>query len=379
MLLAFPLTVDAASEPQSAADQAFIAGEFDRAEHLYLLNVQSGMKDAHDLSRLGDLNLFNNRNAIAVSFYKRALAVDPKDKIAARGLKEAQERIQSSVSQPAFGRTTIVPFVTIDPLPVVKVHLDHRRDAYFLLDTGAPGVVIDPALAKELKRDVSSAGSGIFAGGKAAKVEQTTLDSLELGKAEVRNIPVAVLPMAGAPAPEGIHVEGILGTAFFARFLTTLDYAKGRLVLAPRSSAGAFERRAAKSGATPARMWLVGDHFLFARASVNQRFSGFFNIDTGGNGFGLQLAESEVAKSGVTLDVKNKSTMAGPGGEVTAAPFLAAVKLGGFERQSVPGIVTLGGDQYGIFPFKVSGTLTHEFFKGHRVTFDFNAMQMVVD
>jgi hypothetical protein len=48
-------------------------------------------------------------------------------------------------------------------------------------------------------------------------------------------------------------------------------------------------------------------------------------------------------------------------------------------RHAVPGLYFPNGDQYGIFPFKVAGTLSHEFFRGTALTFDFTSMQLVVE
>ena len=37
-----------------------------------------------------------------------------------------------------------------DPLPILKVRVNEKADAYFLLDTGAPTASLDPAFASEL-------------------------------------------------------------------------------------------------------------------------------------------------------------------------------------------------------------------------------------
>jgi hypothetical protein len=53
--------------------------------------------------------------------------------------------------------------------------------------------------------------------------------------------------------------------------------------------------------------------------------------------------------------------------------------LGSMTVDKVPGSYTPNGDQYGIFPFEVAGTLSHMFFRHSRVTFDFEAMRLITE
>ena len=332
-------------------------------------------------ARLGELDVLDNRLSPAKSNFTQALTLDPQSRAAHCGLADVAARALNSNHDETVETTgaVVVPMVAVDPLPVVKVRLNGIRDAYFLIDTGAPTVVIDPALAKELQAAPKAAGTGVFAGGLKAEIQEAELTSVALGGAALQHVTAAVMPMDGAPTPRGVLIEGMIGTGFLYRYLATLDYARGRLILAPKSSSAQFEAAAATRHAAVTRLWLASDHFLFARAKVNGILDGLFNIDTGGDGVGVQLAERFVGAAKVTLDTARASTMSGGGGEVTTVPFAASVMIGGRQRDAVPGLVTKGGDQYRIFPFAVAGTLSHEYFKGHSVTFDFEAMKLVVD
>ncbi|MDQ2861319.1 MAG: aspartyl protease family protein, partial [Pseudomonadota bacterium] len=352
-----------------------------RARTLYEAARKATPADARAWARLGELDVLDDRLSPAKIEFAQALTLDPQSRAAQRGLADVAARTPNSNYHEAVETAgpIVVPMVAVDPLPVVKVRLNGTRDAYFLIDTGAPTVVIAPALARELRADATAAGSGVFAGGLNAEVRQTELASVALGDAAQNKVSAMVLPMEGAPAPKGVRIEGLIGTGFFYHYLTTLDYAHGQLILAPKSASARFEAAAAARRAIITRLWFAQDHFLFVRAGVNGAFDGLFNIDTGGDGVGVQLAERFVGAAKVTLDTAHASKMSGPGGDVTTVPFTASVTLGGHERQGVPGLVTLGGDQYGIFPFAVAGTLSHQYFKGHSVTFDFEAMKLAVD
>ncbi|MGB8520109.1 MAG: hypothetical protein WCD38_08080 [Candidatus Tumulicola sp.] len=73
----------------------------------------------------------------------------------------------------------------------------------------------------------------------------------------------------GAANLDGHPFDGIIGAALLRQFLSTLDYRNGRLILRPRSASNEFEAASRAANATIVPMWLVPDHFIFARAAVN--------------------------------------------------------------------------------------------------------------
>lgn len=366
-----------AGQSAPGAEAAFASGHFDRAKSLFTAESISHPKDARAWARLGSIDLLDDKVADADAAFRRSLSIDPKDHAAKRGLQDAMERISNS-SAP-IAAPVVVNLLAVDPLPVVKVVLNGTREAYFLLDTGAPTIVLDATLAEQLGAVNRRAGSGVFAGGRRAQVGSVDLKSVSIGGARLENVRAAVLPMAGAPHPDGMKIEGLVGTGFFYAYLTTIDYSHHQLVLAPKSESARFEKTARDRGAAIARLWYAPSHFLFVRARVNRKLDGLFNVDTGGAGVGVQLSAARIADAGVVLERDKAQTVTGGGGEATIVPFKTTVELAGHEWTDVPGVVTQGGDQYGIFPFRVDGSLSHELFKTHAITFDFVAMKFVVE
>ncbi len=126
-------------------------------------------------------------------------------------------------------------------------------------------------------------------------------------------------------------------------------------------------------------MWLVGDHFVFARAHANAAPDGLFSIDTGGPGVGVDLSKSSLAAAGITPDAAHPRSMMGGGGPAQLLPFTAAsVTMGDHTEHDVPGVYLLGGGMEDLFPFAVAGRISHEFFRHSAVTFDFSAMVLVL-
>ena len=373
-------SVSSQAAPLSPGDLAFRAGNFTAAATAYGIEHTKNPKDVQLLLRMGDLALYADKLTEAERDYRDALAIDPTNKWAARSLTDIQRRRGSGdeFTVKDAGASAIVPFIATDPLPVIRVKLDGRRDANFLIDTGAPAVVLDPSVAKELGLKIEDAGMGVFAGGLRAPIRVATLGAISCGQVSVDHVPVSVMPLEGAPAPKGVHVDGILGTSFFYHFLATLDYRHGQLILAPRTASSAFELSAQQRGDSSVPLWYVPDHFLFAQARVNDGTIRLFNIDTGGEGIGLQATLDTVKDARIALDEAHKTRFLGGGGDVTTIPFHATVTVGTTTVSDLPGLYFPDGDQYGVFPFEVGGTISHEFFRHLAVTFDFTAMRMVL-
>ncbi|HEV2173612.1 MAG TPA: aspartyl protease family protein [Nitrospira sp.] len=381
LILALSLaSVRSQAAHRSQGDQAFRAGDFATAATAYASEHSQNPKDVQVLLRMGDLALFADKLTEAERDYRGALAIDPTNKWATRSLTDIQRRRGSGdeFTVKDAGATAIVPFIATDPLPVIRVKLDGGRDANFLIDTGAPAVALDPSVAKELGLKIEDAGMGVFAGGLRAPIRVATLGTISCGQVSVDHVPVSVMPLEGAPAPKGVHLDGILGTSFFYHFLATLDYSHGQLILAPRTTSAAFELSAQQRGDSSVPLWYVPDHFLFAQARVNDGAVRLFNIDTGGEGMGLQATQDTVKDAHIVLDEAHKTRFSGGGGDVTTIPFHAAVTVGTTTVRDLPGQYFPDGDQYGIFPFEVGGTISHEFFRHLAVTFDFTAMRMVL-
>jgi hypothetical protein len=168
-----------------------------------------------------------------------------------------------------------------------------------------------------------------------------------------------------------VHVDAVLGTGFFTHFLTTMDYPGRRLVL--------DVKRPSADSSQGERMWLAGDHFIFAAGSVNGGDPQLFNVDSGGAGVGVQLTKAALAAAHIAVDTAHPVTGMSPAGPVQSFPFVAPqVALGAAVQHDVPGVYFAAGDQYGIFPFTVAGTVSDEFLKHYAVTYDFGSMRIVL-
>jgi predicted aspartyl protease len=359
-------------------DLAFKQGDFVAAIDDYAAQVAANPNDAAALLGLGTMELYRNDLTNAKRHLMQAQRLDPSNATTERRLRTLDERetMPGQFQVAMRGAQAVVPFVATDPLPLLRAKIN-GHDALLVLDTGAPAVGLTPNAAKRFGIASQSAGEGVFAGGKRAEVQKGGIDSIELPGLTVRGVPTAILP--GSIELGAYHVDGAIGTTFLERFLATIDYQHGQLILRPRSQSAVFERNATAKGAASQSMWLVGDHFIFARARVNGLPEALFNIDTGGAGLGVQLTKASLDAAAIVPDPSKAQDFVGAGGAARAVPFSASsISFGTFTQRNVPGLYFPDGDQFGIFPFAVAGTLSHEFFRQTALTFDFDAMRMVV-
>jgi len=373
----------ARAAPSSPGDRLFQAGDFDGAAAAYARTLANTPDDVAARLGLGTVELYRNDLDAARPDLERVLAADPNNARAPALLAEAQRRRADWSQRTTIdGETATVPFFATDPLPAVRVRVNGKRDATFLIDTGGPSVVLDSDFARELGLSVQQAGSGTFAGGKTAAIAQTKLDSISLGNATAYALVATVIPTRGISPIPNVRIDGIVGTGLLERFLATLDYPHARLVLRSRGAAAsaAFEAAAKSASATIVPCWLVGDHFVMADAQVNAAPPGLFLFDSGLAGGGLLPSKQLVAAAGLQLDTANATQGTGGGGTFSAVPFVAkTIAVGNAVQHDVRGVYSPEGSPLTIFAFDVEGVISHEFLKNYAYTVDFDAMKIVLD
>ncbi len=347
-------------------DASFKAGDFSAARTGYVELIRNNPRDVNALLGLATIELYDNDLSLAQNDVNRVLELQPNDERAQRLQRTLAMRVGSpgefQISQP---HDLLLPFVAEHPLPVVRMRIDGTV-ANVMIDTGAPTLVVTQAFATAHHLSVENAGMGVFAGGRRAPVQATTVDSISADTLSVRNVRANVMP---APGPD---VDATVGTGFFTHFLTTLDYKEHRLIFRPRDA-----RPPARSAAI-VPMWLVGDHFIFTRASVNDGTPALYNVDSGGD-VGVQMTKDALRVAQIVPQTDKPQMFVGGGGATRTFPFVAnVVAIGGARQRNIGGVYFPDGDQYQPFPFTVAGTVSSGFLRHYAVTFDFKAMRLIL-
>lgn len=121
-----------------------------------------------------------------------------------------------------------VPLIRAGNAFLVRALMNGRREVLFVVDTGASYTTISTGLARELG---ISFGSGspmvtIATASGIIRAPVASVESIQVGGAEARDVQVTVLDLPGA-----LQVAGLLGNTFLSRFHVQLDAMQGVLTL----------------------------------------------------------------------------------------------------------------------------------------------------
>ncbi|MBF0330595.1 MAG: clan AA aspartic protease [Candidatus Omnitrophica bacterium] len=113
----------------------------------------------------------------------------------------------------------------------VRLKLNNKVSARFLLDTGASAVQISRAMATKLKLKAEKARTVpvMLAGGGYVRGRVVDISEVAIGEAKVRNVKAIVLDQ------DNLSVgDGLLGMSFLENFVFSMDTKKGELILERR-------------------------------------------------------------------------------------------------------------------------------------------------
>ncbi|HYL26732.1 MAG TPA: aspartyl protease family protein [Candidatus Nitrosotalea sp.] len=131
------------------------------------------------------------------------------------------------------GKTsTTIPITLVENHVNLDVMLNGKGPYHFIFDTGGSNVV-DPAVAKEIGAIGSGSAQASGVGSQTESLSFARVSTLQVGDAVLKNQLFAVAPTRmGFGISAGRPVDGLIGWEVLARFITTFDYAKDRVVLA---------------------------------------------------------------------------------------------------------------------------------------------------
>ncbi|MGR4065996.1 MAG: aspartyl protease family protein, partial [Vulcanimicrobiaceae bacterium] len=363
----------------TSADAAYATGDFAAALSGYDDAIRQSPNDPEAHVGRARIALYANDLDTAQREAARALQLNPSDDAAQRLQMQIAARRDASVPAglPPGSAEVTIPFIQLDPLPLVEVHADGVK-AFFIIDTGAPNVVLDPGFARLLHVASTPGGTGTFAGGKTATVGAGTLQYFDIGAVSATNVPVSILPTRHFPG-FGKRVDGIVGMGFLMHYTPTIDYGGKALILRARTPdvSASLASQASANGAVTVPFWLVGDHFVFARGHIGDAPESLLLVDTGLAGGGVMPTQATVDAAQLQLETNKATSGVGGAGTVQVVPLVVPlVSLGAFQRQNVPGFFDPQGSALAHFPFTVGGVVSHQFFEPGTLTYDFTSMRL---
>ncbi len=399
-----PMTTDTPHEQAlhrklTHAAAIFSSGRFAEAEVLFKELAAEIPERPDVLSRLGHLALLSNRMDEAIEYLAGALHLDARslntwnlladayyrkgefgsaaycyDRIKRRELAATLAAMAELPPHRLEGvnDTISLPWIAADPLPVVRAEIN-GAPANLVLDTGAGDLVLDQDFAVSAGVYLGEREQRRFAGGLAASVWYGHAKTLNLGEVSLHDLLVQVLPLDPVFAPyfASLPIHGILGTAVFSRFSTTLDYRARVLRLGPLGRPQ--EKRDGM------RFWIAGSHYIMACGKVSESLQSLMFLDTGLAGAAFAVPRSTADAARITSIADTLQTGHGGGGEVQGRPlWLDRVCLGSTCRENVEGILLEDFPLELQFGFRIGGLVAHDFFRSSALILDFGKMSLTV-
>ena len=382
------------------AGEYFALGRFETARALYEAAIAEAPERLDAVLRLAQLALLDNDLVAARRYADRAVALAPDmplpygllaesawrdgdflraaecyDDLNRPGLAAVARRLAPTGAYQwrALAATGQLALIGGDALPVVVARLG-GHDVNLLVDTAAGELLLDRALAAELKIEVNGAERLSFAGGRTATVGHGILDGFELGAFALARVPCQVLELSEVFAPFlALPVHGVLGLGVLRRFRVVLDFPGRELRLL---SPGGDAPQPLVAGQ---RMWLAAGHYLVTETEVGAGVRAMMLLDTGMGGTDCVVARSLADSVLLTPDPQGPMAGHGGGGAVQGtAVRLPRLCVGGHCHNDVRAVVLRQFALERQLGFRVAGLLASDFFREARLTLDFERMRMMI-
>ena len=383
----------------SEGEKLLRANRIREAEETFVAEAAAQPRNPRPSLALGHIALMRDRLESAEAFLADAIARDPRCRDAHELLAETHYRRNDFASaaphEEAAGYGAMaaklrsfdgrrpydiqgpgevrLPFVRTDPLPILTARVNGGPEVRFLLDTGGGEVILDRTYAGSIGLPDFGGRRGAFAAGKKAAIGQSAIDSLTLGKLTVSDVPVTVVDIAPLGASIGEPaLAGIIGTVLLYRFLATIDYPGGALVLRRKGSSAPK----AAPGAVELPLLLADDHYMLAEASLNDGPPLLCFVDTGLAGGAFTCPASTLKAADIAVSARPQGTGLGGGGRISFRLFdVGSLAMGAARRENLQGV--LGPfppaleHEYGV---RIGGLVSHGYLCAYAATFDFERM-----
>src|SRR5215203_1552767 len=266
----------------------------------------------------------------------------------------------------------IVPFNRIGNLIVVKAKAD-SIEGNFILDTGAPGLVLNITYFRDYPMVSHHDGEERTITGGTNGIQQTTIKEFSLGTLQYFRTEADLTNLGQVENAKGIKVLGLLGVALFKQCEMIIDFEKNLIYL----------HRIGKKEATSYKSELLRDTSLYRVFSIDLKDNRMITT-TEIEGKKIKLAIDCAAESNIldsrlpnkvfqNITITRRVKLTGAGDKKIDAFYgnLANMKIGNLDVSNLP--VTITNLEFTCFSFGgcVDGVLGFDFLSLHKIGFNF--------
>ena len=273
----------------------------------------------------------------------------------------------------------VIPFNRVGNLMVIKARVD-TLEGNFLLDTGAPHLVLNHTYFRDYPIEMEHDGQQTSIAGQGDYIYKTRVRELTFGAMQFFQLDADMTNLGNIENAKGLKVLGLLGLDLFRQCELIIDFEKGLLYL---------HRIGKKEASTYSHQMLL-DTSLYRTHAIgfaSKRLTA--TIEVAGKKLKLAIdcaAESNILDSRLPdailslVTINRRVKLAGPGDKKVDALFgnLATMKVGEQAVENLPVIVinlefTCFNDGSG-----VSGVLGFDFLSQRKIGFNFVQRKMYI-
>lgn len=373
------------------------------AEKIFRRVLALAPRDPSAAAALGKLALFRDRPAEAESLLA---GMGPEDQGALLDLMSARLRrgdyagaAELAPAAGAMGRVpllerlaaegawvmsgdsvTALMWARISPVPLVRVRLN-GTPVLMGIDTGAGDLLVDEGFARRCGIVPLSGQSLAFWDGSRVAVKNAVVKRLDLGGLRIEKLPAAILSLHKWSLdvnPQSEPVAGVIGLNLLRRFTPTLDYPRRRLEL---RRLGASSAPASDAARVPFEIWGESELTVYGSLAGGRRMA--LVVATGLPSAGIGAPAEVMDEIGVRPGSLSR-LVKGAGAFLQGRPWyevsVPSVTVGPLVRDKVRGWSgALDSGELWRHGVRRDAILAGEFFRGRRVTIDWERHELVVE
>lgn len=260
------------------------------------------------------------------------------------------------------GPSVRLPFRFSGNLMLVELSVDSIRGD-FILDTGAPHLVLNKTYFRNYPRFGEVLASGISVAGNVGN--QTRVGLLDFGGLEFEDVDADMVPLSHLESTTGTPIYGLIGLNLLARLELSIDFDAGFLEFRPVNRRGDLLLALAPDTADVELSMTGSNRQLFVDGSVAGKVLRFC-LDTGAE---TNLLDNQLSNKVMqTVQLIRRTSITGSTGRVSEA-LLARVTSMQFGKEVYPGMPAVILDLAPLksaFQIGFEGVLGMDFFYRHR-------------
>ena len=274
----------------------------------------------------------------------------------------------------------VVPFARAYPIVLVNVKLNGER-VLMAVDTGSADLIVDDMAFRRLKVQPIPGQSVVFWTGSRSVVSNAIVQRLEIGGFKITNCPAGVMKLGRWSIevnPQSERVAGVIGLNLLRKFSPTIDYKAQKLELRRPGTAWSPGEGAVR---VPFQVWGESELTVFGTLGQGRRLA--MVVQTGVPGCGIGAPQEVFDEVGIkpgTFAKVAKGAGAFLQGRPWAAVVVPAVTVGGIARDKLAGWSgALDSGELWRHGVRRDALLSHDFFRGRRVTIDWDRRELVFE